>query len=140
MNLFSNLLLGIALIMVIAAFFFRKQTFDIHLSDTYYVVSRPAYFFALAVVLVVLAGLYQLTAPMLSSLLAWIHVGATAAAIISFIVIAFLRPDRPVRLVSVDLMRTYATYNSLFVITMFILVFVQFVFVLNVVLGVVRKL
>jgi heme/copper-type cytochrome/quinol oxidase subunit 1 len=146
MNLLAKpqyIFFAIAALMVLASFFFRRQTFDIHLHDTYYVISRPTYFFVLATMLILLGILYVFFSGVMGSgLLTWIHIGVTVIAMLAAVVIPLLQPaDRPTRYIDYSdstPIRMYATYNSWLVIMLMVMVFAQLALIVNIGLGVMR--
>jgi hypothetical protein len=78
-----NLFLLTAALLLVVSFFFRNQSLDFHLHDTYYVVSTNYFVWALMAVLLFGWILYEVTNKLLlTRYLTWVHVLATIALVV----------------------------------------------------------
>jgi len=90
-NLF---LLTVVLVLISSSFAF-EQTIDIHLHDTYFVISMVHFFWTTTILLLIFWALYSLTQRFLfSKILIWIHVVLTIASSILLVTISFTNYQR----------------------------------------------
>ncbi len=145
-----NLLLLTGFILVLISFFVLKQnnTVDIHLHDTYFVVAYTHIFWLLASIALVLWKVYLLTKKLLySTSLIWVHVVITILTLLLFAVTFFWDDGfvNPATRRYYD----YSNWNSLThtsgvakvsAITIRVLIFVQLVFIINFISGLIKRL
>jgi heme/copper-type cytochrome/quinol oxidase subunit 1 len=141
------LLLFFACTFLVCGFIPTEKTIDIQLHDSYWVFEENHLFIAGCFLFYFLFGLYLFSQKILfSKRLIWIHVLITIAftLLILFITktISFLTPIVPRRYYrynEIDSFKQYAFLNdliSIFTITVF---FAQFIFLINIILGIIKK-
>ncbi len=75
-----------AILLFIASFFMRRQSLDLHIHDTYFVISTNYFIWTISIIFVLIFGLYKLTDKILwTKGLTWFHFLAT---IIVFVLLA----------------------------------------------------
>lgn len=85
-----HLLLLTAILLLIASFFVHNQTLDMHLHDTYFIISMSHLFWLIIILLLIFWILYLLTKHLLfSKVLIWVHVLLLILSSISLVVILF---------------------------------------------------
>jgi hypothetical protein len=90
-----NLFILAALLLFIISFFPGGRVIDIHLHDTMFVISMTYFFWALAIVLVLVWMIYLFTNNiLLTKYLTWIHIIATLIVLI-VLISAMLSEDEP---------------------------------------------
>jgi cytochrome c oxidase subunit I len=144
------LLLWTGLVLVLSSFFILKQnnSVDIHLHDTYYVIARHHIFWLLAIFAFFVWTLYLLSNKILySKLLAWIHVIITMLTLFLFILTLFFSdsftnptPRRFYDFSSWNSLNSDMGFTKAIGITIFVWLFGQFVFVINVIAGLFKRL
>jgi heme/copper-type cytochrome/quinol oxidase subunit 1 len=103
-----HLLFIAAILVLIASFFTMNETMDIHLHDTYYVISAAWTYWAIVVLLLVLWLIYVFTNRfLLSKPLTWIHVVLTIVLALLLTVFVF-NPDRG----SAGMARDYTDWSA----------------------------
>jgi heme/copper-type cytochrome/quinol oxidase subunit 1 len=130
-------------ILLLISFLFRGQTIDIHLHDTYFVIGKQLFYIGLAIILALMGGLYVLCAPALTfRLLTWIHVSITIIAIIALINLDFLQPvpEKQPGETGWTNFSQFVIYNRWISAVAMLLFLAQFVFLINLIIGVVKTL
>ena len=84
------LLLLTAVLLLVASFFVHNQTLDMHLHDTYFIISMPLLFWPMILLLLLFWILYLFTERFLSSkVLMWVHIILMVLASVSLVGILF---------------------------------------------------
>lgn len=140
-----NLLLLTGLVFVLTSFFVLKQSnsVDIHLHDTYFVIAYTHIFWLLAVLALMVWTLYLLTNKILySKALTWTHIIITILTLLLFALTLFFgdslmnpTPRRYYDYSSWNSIDNYTTFTKAISITIFVLLFGQFIFVINFIAG-----
>ncbi len=144
------LLLWTGIMLVATSFFILKQanSIDIHIHDTYFVIAHTHVFWLLAILVLFIWALYLITNRILySKALTWTHLIITTFTIL-LIAIIFLFGDRfmnptPLRYYDYSNWNTLDNYSSLtktMAVSIFVLLFGQFIFVINLIAGVFKSL
>ncbi|MFT3704904.1 MAG: hypothetical protein QM802_21235 [Agriterribacter sp.] len=143
-----HLLLLIAILTYIAGLFQNEHTFDLHVSDTYYVIGRNLLVPLLLAIPLMFWLIYIITWKYLfSKKRSWIHVFPTIASIL-FIVSFFLFPGKYYNSLS-DAPGRYYNYNDwygerispgikLLIVSIVLLIIAQGVFLVNLSRGIYR--
>lgn len=85
-----NLLLVTAVVIFIASLFTNGQSFDLHLHDTYFILSTATLFWVLDLILLFIWAVYALTYRFLfSKALAWIHILLGSASSLFLVAVSF---------------------------------------------------
>jgi cytochrome c oxidase subunit 1 len=145
-----NLLLWTGLILVLTSFFILKQnnSVDIHLHDTYFVIAHTHVFWLLAMLALFVWTLYLLTNRILySKALTWTHVIVTILTLLLFALTlffgdSFMNPT-PRRYYDYSIWNSfdnYTTFTKAIGITIFVLLLGQFIFVINLIAGLFKRL
>ncbi|MBS0647577.1 MAG: cbb3-type cytochrome c oxidase subunit I [Verrucomicrobia bacterium] len=145
-----NLLLWTGLVLVLTSFFILKQSnsVDIHLHDTYFVIAHTHVFWLLAILAFFVWTLYLLTNKILySKALTWTHVIITILTLLLFALTLFFSdsfmnttPRRYYDYSSWGSFDSYTTLTKALGITIFALLFGQFIFVINLIAGLFKRL
>lgn len=136
-----RLLLAVGLLLLIVSFFSIQQTFDIHLYDTYFVISTRDFLWGVALTAGLLTLLYELTARVLfSKLLTWIHISLTCLACIVLALPSFWGQPFPGDYSDWKAFDDFQKYNSFVATILMLAIFAQALFILNIMLGVIYKL
>ena len=136
------MLLLTAIIMLIASAFSLNETMDIHLYDTYYVVSAAYAFWSIAVLLMILWLVYLFTNRFLfSRMLMWLHVVLTV--VISVFLAIFIAnfgklAGMPRRYID-DGFNAFAQFQQSILVSVFLLVLGMALYVINLLIGLVRR-
>lgn len=144
-----NLFLLTAFIFVLTSFFVLSQnnSVDIHLHDTYFVVAHTHVFWLLAILALFVWTLYLLTNKILySKALTWTHVIITILTLLLFGLIlsfgdSFMNPTprRYYDYSNWNSFNNYTTFTKAIGITISVLLFGQFIFVINFVVGLFKR-
>jgi heme/copper-type cytochrome/quinol oxidase subunit 1 len=144
-----SLLLLTGLVFVLTSFFMLKSgdVVDIHLHDTYFVIAHAYIYRLLAISAFVLWAFYLLTYKTLySKMLTWAHVITTILTLAVLALIAYFgnRLLHPAPPPYYDLSPWQASHSGnkyihAVTITLFILVFGQVIFVINLIAGLVKR-
>ena len=136
------------LVILLAMYFFipTYKTLDIHLWDSYYIITLRSVCLISALFLVLLWILYRLTSPFLfSKQLTWIHVVLTLA-ILSFLVVAPLISDSffnppPVRFQQLTYPRLFGSRRIVPAMAILLGVFFlsQIIYLVNILAGILNK-
>ena len=144
-----NLLLLTGLVLVLSSFLFHNQfkAIDFHLHDTYYVITHPPIFWLLAIFALLVWAIYLATNKILySKALTWAHVTITILAIGLFLATLFfgesllnLTPRRYYDFSNWNSLNTYTTFTKTVLITIFIFLLGQILFVVNFIVGLFKR-
>ena len=145
-----NLFLWTGVVLVLTSFFILKQdnSVDIHLHDTYLVIAHTHVFWLLAFLALIVWTLYLLTNKILySKALIWTHVIITILTLLLFALTLFFgdrfmnpTPRRYYDFSSWNSFDNYTTFTKAVGIAVFVLLFGQFIFVINLVVGLFKRL
>jgi cytochrome c oxidase subunit 1 len=145
-----NLLLWTGLVFVLTSFFILRQnnSVDIHLHDTYFVIAHTHIFWLLAILALFVWTLYLLTNKILySKALTWAHVIITILTLLLFALTLFFgdsfmnpTPRRYYDYTNWNSFDNYTTFTKAIGISIFVLLFGQFIFVINLILGLFKRL
>ncbi|MCC6583749.1 MAG: cbb3-type cytochrome c oxidase subunit I [Chitinophagales bacterium] len=141
------LLLLFACVFLVCGFIPTDKTIDIQLHDFYWVFGENHIFIAGCFIFYFLFGLHLLFKKILySKRLIWIHVLTTIAftLLIVFITktISFFTPIVPKRYYTfneIDSFKQYAFFNDLISVFTIIIFFTQFIFLINIIAGILKK-
>jgi len=142
------LLLLSGLVLVVASFFVgQKETVDIHVHDTYYVIAQGHVLLLFAFIVWVLWFLYLLTRKALySKSLTWTHVAITLLAILVLIFVLYFNSDtfpaRPRRYLDFSGWTSYGQFSRnmrVIAFSIFGLLLGQITFLINLVLGLFKR-
>lgn len=143
-----HLLLLTGLVLVLTSFFINQnRTIDIHVNDTYYVITQGHVFIFSAFIISVLWALYLVTRKILySKSLTWIHIIVTLVTLLFlFFLLNFgsniLNPSSRRYLdannrTTFNMHEQYTRWN---VYIMIALIFGQVTFILNLIIGIVKR-
>jgi heme/copper-type cytochrome/quinol oxidase subunit 1 len=144
-----NLFLLIGFIFVVISLFVLSQhnSIDIHLHDTYFVITHTHFFWFLAILALFVWVLYLLTNKFLfSKALTWIHVIITILTLVFFALALYygdnlsnLQPRRYYEYSSLDSFNDYDRYTKTIGTVLSILIFGQIIFVINVIVGLFKR-
>ena len=145
-----NLLLWTGLVLVLTSFPILKQnnSFDINLHDTYFVIAHTHVFWLLAIMALFVWTLYLLTNKILySRALTWTHVIITILTLLLFALSLFfgdsfmnLTPRRYYDYSNWNSFDNYTTFTKPIGISIFVLLLGQFIFVINFITGLIKRL
>ncbi|HUR09982.1 MAG TPA: hypothetical protein VM012_01355 [Flavitalea sp.] len=120
----------IALILLISSPFLRSKTFDLHLSDTYYIVAISQIYMSMAIVLIVSWCLYYMYgASSYSRAARNVHIVLTALTALLIALIPLLT-NTQVKYTSV-----YLEVNSIIAVLMIVFLITPFILILNIAMG-----
>lgn len=131
-----------AILFFVFSFIPTNETIDIQLHDSYTVITQSHVFIAIVFILLSILGLYFLFQKFLwSKKLTWLHVLITSF-FISFVfyitpTFHFFQPQMPRRYYSYY--EFGASLDSLICYSALILFFAQFLFLINIIVGIIRK-
>ena len=144
-----HLLLLTGLLLVLISFFVlnNNNTVDIHLHDTYFVIVHSHITWLLAIFALFVWTLYFFTNKILySKVLTWTHIIITILTILLFGLILFFSdsfmnptPRRYYDYSSWNSFDNYTTFTKAIGITMLVLLFGQFIFVINFIAGLFKQ-
>ena len=142
-----NLFLLTGLVLILISFFTTTQTLDLHLHDTYFVISLTYIFGLLAIASLILWGIYLLTFRFLfSKKLTWTHIIITILTVIVFGTIVLIgdKLATPTTGPYYDFSTwesygRYRQYSTALVFVLGLLLLGQFIYVLNLILGVLKR-
>lgn len=144
-----NLLLWTGLVLVLTSFLILKQnnSVDIHLHDTYFVITHAHVFWLLAILALFVWTLYLLTNKVLySKALTWTHVIVTILTLVLFALPLFFgdslinqTPRRHYDFSNWNSFNSYTTFTKAIAITIFVLLLGQFIFVINFIVGLFKR-
>jgi len=142
-----DLLFVTALILFLASFLLPEAPMDIHLHDTYYVITIQFIFWILSLISLLVWVIYKLTARFLfSNFLTWLHILVTLLSVIVFIALLFTAsnlysptPRKYYDYSNWDSMNDLNTYSRNLTILLFILVAAQVLYVINFLGGLVKR-
>ncbi len=145
-----NLLLLTAVLILIASFFAFDQTFDIHLHDTYFIITTTHSFWVIIILLLIFWTLYLLTKRFLfSKVLTWLNVVILVATSVFLVVISFYSNSyynglagMPRRYYDYNSWDTFILYNNMtkgVLVTILLLILGQIIFIVNIVIGLFKK-
>lgn len=125
----------------------KNPTIDLHLHDTYFVIGQPYIFWLLAIVAFFVWVLYLLTDKILySKKLTWSHVIITILTLVFFVLILFSGesflnplPKRYYEFIKWNSPDLDSSQLKVFVISIFVLLWGQIIFVANLIAGVFVK-
>jgi cytochrome c oxidase subunit 1 len=145
-----NLLLwtGIALVLTSFLIFNQSNFVDIHLHDTYFVIAHSHLFLFLAIAALFVWTLYSLTNKILySKALTWTHVIITILTLLLFAMTLFFgdsfmnpTPLRYYDYSSWNSFDSFTAFTKAIGITIFVFLLGQFIFVINFIAGVLKRL
>ena len=145
-----HLFLWTGLVLVLTSFFVLKQnnSFDIHIHDTYFVIANTHLFWFLAILALFVWTLYLLTNKILySKVLTWTHVIITILTLLLFALTLFFgdsfmnpTPRRYYDYSTWNSFDNYTTFTKAIGITIFVLLLGQFIFVINFIVGLFKRL
>ena len=145
-----NLLLWTGLVLLLTSFLVLKQnnSVDIHLHDTYFIIAPTHVFWLLAFLALFVWTLYLLTSKILySKAFTWTHVIITILTLLLLVLTLFFgdnfmntTPRRYYDYSSWNSFDNYTTFAKAMGISLFVLLFGQFVFIINLIVGVFRRL
>lgn len=138
-----KLLLPFVVLLILISFFVQNNSMDIHLHDTYLIVSLAHIVWAIAVVLLFIWLLYKLTSKFLfSNWLSWVHVIATILSVFFLVALLFSNGNflKPIPRLYVDIgnvsvragLKNYGFLSKMMVIS----VLGQAAFLVNLFLGI----
>jgi hypothetical protein len=134
------LLAGVSL--MISALIVKNDTIDIHIHDTYFVLTRPFLFWVLAILTYFLWGIYLVAGNvLLASTLTWLHVGLTLFAITLFICLPFFSSHK--RYMDLSASTSFNRFDSTSLIltcVAFTLLVAQVLFFINIIGGIIKRL
>lgn len=134
-------LLGVVFTLI--SFLVVSSTIYIHIHDTYYIIGYKHFFWLIALITLLFAFLYGITNNLLlSKYLTWLHIIITTLSFITVIAFVSLGNDPNRRYIDVKLWSAFNRFNviSIFISwAILVLLFVQVVFAINVVGGVIKK-
>lgn len=139
-----NLLIITALLFFIVSFVVKNQSLDVHIYDTYYVIDFAFVFRTLTVILFIYWLLYNTTKRFLfSSFLSWAHIVATiltAILVVTFSLwggFAYKSAQEGFRFSDYE---KYRSINTTIASLILALLFTQFTYFLNLIIGLLKKL
>ena len=144
-----NLLLTTAVIIFIASFFVFDHTLDIHIHDTYFIISASQILWAIVILLLVFWILYLLTTRILfSKVLTWVHIILAVLTSISFVAISFYsnyqgKAGTPRRYYDYSNWETTVQFDNLTKVVAILfsgMVLGLFIYVVNLGAGVIKKI
>jgi len=127
--------------------FNKSNLIDIHLHDTYFVIAHTHIFWLLAIVAFVVWTIYLLTNKILySNALTWTHVIITTLTLGLFASTLFFgerfsnpTPRRYYDYSTWNSLDLYSTHAKTFAITIFVLLFGQIIYVINLIAGLFKR-
>jgi len=135
-----------AILFFVFSFIPTNETIDIQLHDSYTVIVQSHVFIAVIFVLLSILGLYFLFQKFLwSKKLTWIHVITTSVLLLyissfsSILFSSFEVPRRYYTYNEFEKFSQYAIINKTISISVIILFFSQFLFIINIVIGSIKK-
>ena len=133
-----NLLLLTAILLILISFIAKKTTLDIHLHDTYYIISATYIFRFLATVSAIFWDIYLLTFKFLfSNQLTWTHIIITLLTIILLCSIA-LMGDKLVN-PAWESFKKYSQYTRILLFVLGLLLLGQLTYIINLLLGIFKR-
>jgi cytochrome c oxidase subunit I len=134
-----DLLLIASALVFIGGFFQYKETVDIQTHDTTFVFPTSYVFFAVAIVFVLLWGIYRfLSKLLLSKLLVWLHVLLTIHLVFIILIMCFISEfTRPV-IENPSAWSGFSELNRKITLMAIALFFVQVVFMFHIIFGILK--
>jgi hypothetical protein len=133
-----NLLLLSAIILLIISFIVKRNTLDIHLHDTYFVITVTYIIRFLATVSAIFWGIYMFTFKLLfSNRLTWTHIIITILTIAG-LGITSLMGDKLATL-ALKSFGQYSQYTRISVFVLGLLLLGQLTYLLNLLLGILKR-
>lgn len=139
----SVFLLLFAILLLLTPFFVEDQTFDIHLSDTFYVIGISLIYWVFSAALLLLWIMYRLIhLHLYSRLLSWLHILLTIIVMFIIAVVPWWSgyfSNAPKRFTDTDVFVRRADYtvlNNSLVLLLCTLLVVQLIFLVNIIIGI----
>ncbi len=138
-----NYFFPLGLIMIVLSFFTGSRTVDIHVHDTYLVLSFFHILLFIATVFMICGLLYRtLNNYMLSGVLSWIHTGFTIVSLLAIPIIFLIFSSSREHYIDAasSPFQNYRSYGSLAMWSLLIFLFAQGILVINLLGGLVRRM
>lgn len=140
-KLYHLFLITAVLLFFVSRLLFSSQTIDIHVHDTYYIISASQVYAVLALICLLLWLLYFfITRFLFSDVLSRLHVFAT---LLSVFVIGFMvhrAGTLPRRYIEASIWNSLSAISNTFLIAVIVLLFAQLIFLLNIAGGLFKRI
>jgi cytochrome c oxidase subunit I len=136
--------LFLAAVLLIIASFFSEASIDIHLHDTYFIIANRHLYWAIALLLLILALLYRALRNILfSKILTWLHIIVTLAGFLAALMPVHYQgfagsPRRYYDYSAWESYKQFGQLNQFVSVAVVLFFFAQFLFPLHILLGLFR--